>query len=313
VTSRAAVCEPEASGKRTRPDAKLEHFITTLTFWLKTSRPGLWLTTTWFYVLPLGQHRVFGSWIFWIGLVFFTFPFCFLVYGWNDIGDRETDRINPRKDTYLFGARGSEDQIAGLPRIIALVLTPFTVLFVSLIGIKAVGWFLALLAAHALYNWPKHGLKSRPPFDMINQAGYLLVFVLSSWLNDVPQLPVATFAFGALFAMHSHLFGEILDIEPDRLSGRRTTAVAIGNRASKLVLAVFLVFESVIVGGILGSLWIGAFLGICALWFVLDARFITRDRQYSPGLVPPFAIALNLVALVSMPLVWSSGTLIHTL
>jgi 4-hydroxybenzoate polyprenyltransferase len=31
------------------------------------------------------------------------------------------------------------------------------------------------------------------------------------------------FVFGALFAMHSHLFGQIMDVAPDRLAGRRTT------------------------------------------------------------------------------------------
>ncbi len=311
MTSRAAVCKPEASGKHTSPDAKLLHFIPLLSFWLKTSRPGLWLTTVWFYVLPLGQHRLFGSWVFWAGLLFFTFPFCFLIYGLNDIGDRETDRLNPRKDSYLFGARGSEEQIAGLPRTIALILTPFAVLFVYLVGIKALGWFLAVLAANALYNWPTHGLKSRPPFDMVNQAGYLLVFVLSSWLNAVPQLPLPTFLFGALFAMHSHLFGEILDVEPDSMSGRRTTAVAIGIRASKFILAAFLVLEGAIVAGILGNLWIGAFLGFCALWFVLDAGVMLRNREYTPNQIRLFAFALNAVALISMPLVWASGTFSH--
>ncbi len=41
----------------------------------------------------------------------------------------------------------------------------------------------------------------------------------------MPQLPWQAFLFGAMFAMHSHLFGEVMDIEPDQKSGRKTLAV----------------------------------------------------------------------------------------
>jgi 4-hydroxybenzoate polyprenyltransferase len=33
-----------------------------------------------------------------------------LIYGWNDIVDYEADRLNPRKGTFLFGARGTPDR-----------------------------------------------------------------------------------------------------------------------------------------------------------------------------------------------------------
>jgi hypothetical protein len=32
-----------------------------LRFLVKVARPGFWPTTTWFYLLPLGQRFVFGS------------------------------------------------------------------------------------------------------------------------------------------------------------------------------------------------------------------------------------------------------------
>ena len=90
----------------------------------------------------------------------------------------------------------------------------FVAVFTVLLGPKALAWFAVLVLATLVYNWPGIGLKARPGLDMAAQLGYLLVFVLSSWLNGVPQLPWFTFAFGALFAMHSHLFGEIMDVEP---------------------------------------------------------------------------------------------------
>ena len=90
-------------------------------FLLKVSRPGFWLTSIWFYLLPLGQRDVFSSAGFWLGLLFVTFPLGIIIYGWNDVVDRETDRLNPRKDTFLFGARPNPEQTARLPWSIALV------------------------------------------------------------------------------------------------------------------------------------------------------------------------------------------------
>src|SRR5207245_8564709 len=58
--------------------------------------------------------------------------------------------------------------------------------------------FRSLLLAVGLYNAPKIAWKGRPPFDVLIQASYLLVFVLSSWLNNARQLPWQTFLFGAM-------------------------------------------------------------------------------------------------------------------
>src|SRR2546423_11246473 len=89
--------------------------------------------------------------------------------------------------------------------------------------------------------------RARPPLDVLIQASYLLIFVLSSWLNNAAQLPWQTFLFGALFAMHSHIFGEVMDIEPDQLSGRRTTATLIGRVLAKFLIAAFLCIETTLV------------------------------------------------------------------
>ena len=133
------------------------------------------------------------------------------------------------------------------PLRIFLVQLPFACCFVWLEGPKALVWLAALTLSTAVYNWPPPGFKGRPPFDVLNQVGYLLVFVLSSWLNRVPQLPWQTYLFGALFAMHAHLFGEIMDVEPDRLAGRRTTATTIGAVPAKALIAALLAAEGVLV------------------------------------------------------------------
>lgn len=280
-------------------------------FLVKVARPGFWTTSIWFYLLPLGRRHVFADWTFWLGLVYVTFPLGLLIYGWNDLVDAENDRHNPRKGTFLFGARGNDIQLDALPWSICLGQLPFALVFGWLLGWKALVWLAALVAATAVYNWPPPGLKGRPPFDMLNQIGYLLVFVLSSWLNGAPQLPWQTFVFGALFAMHAHLFGQIMDVQPDRQAGRRTTATTIGIVPAKALAASLLLGEGALVYGSFHDALIAAGLALGGGWFLLDACVLWRDRFYRPAQMRFFLLGWNTAAVLSLGWVWSAATLTH--
>jgi 4-hydroxybenzoate polyprenyltransferase len=281
-----------------------------LTFLIKAARPGFWITSIWFYLLPLGGRNVFASYGFWLGLVYVTFPLGVFIYGWNDCVDAETDRLNPRKDSYLFGARGTAAQLARLPWWIAAAQLPFVVLFTAKIGwARTFAYYGALTFATWLYNNPRGGAKTRPGFDLLNQIAYLLVFALSSWLNGVPQLPWYTFVFGAMFAMHSHLFGEVMDLEPDRAVGRRTTGLALGAVGSKWFLAAMLLIEAGLVLTQARDVLIAGALVAGSFWFVADALWLWRDRPYSPREARLFFLGWNAAAIVTAPIVWKAATL----
>jgi len=280
-----------------------------LIFLLQVSRPGLWSTTALFYLMPLGHADFLHSRTVWLGLLYVLFPLGFLLYGVNDIVDAEADRLNPRKGTFLFGSLGAAEQLSALRWKIAAIQIPFLAVFFVLTGPRILFWFAALLLAVVLYNAPRFVWKSHPPFDVLIQASYLLVFVLSSWLNRAPQLPWQTFLFGAMFAMHSHIFGEVMDIEPDRLSGRRTTATLIGAVRSKLLIAGFLCVETVLVYAFFRDLVITEFLGFGAAWFVLDALLIWKNRPYSPRTMRLFMWGWNAASLLGMYWNWAHGSL----
>jgi 4-hydroxybenzoate polyprenyltransferase len=281
-----------------------------LVFLLQVSRPGLWSTTALFYLMPLG-HADLHSGTVWLGLFYVLFPLGFLLYGVNDIVDTEADRLNPRKGTFLFGSLGAVEQLAALRWKIAAVQIPFLIIFFLLVGPRILAWFGVLLIAVGIYNAPRFGWKSHPPFDVLIQASYLLVFVLSSWLNGAAQLPWQTFLFGAMFAMHSHIFGEVMDMEPDRLSGRRTTATLIGAVPSKLLIGAILCVETVLVYFSFGDLVITGFLGFGAAWFVLDGLLIWKNRPYSPTEMRLFMWGWNAAAFAGMFWNWSTGSLLH--
>jgi len=275
-------------------------FRSNFSFLLQVSRPGLWTTTILFYLMPGGRSLQIHNAAFWLGLFYIVFPLSLLLYGVNDIVDAEGDRFNPRKGTYLFGSRGADPQLKSLRWQIAVSQIPFLFLFWFYSGLRIFPWFLALLFAVYVYNARPVALKGRPPFDVLIQASYLLIFILSSWLNRVPQLPWQTFLFGALFAMHSHVFGEVMDIEPDQKSGRRTLATQLGRVPAKFFIAAILVVESLLVRHYFADLVITSFLALGALFFIADALLLWKSRAYSPPQMRLFLWGWNIAAVLGI-------------
>jgi 4-hydroxybenzoate polyprenyltransferase len=280
------------------------NFLSTALFLIQVSRPGLWTTTTLFYLMPLGKSFDLHGTGFWLGLFYINFPLGLLLYGINDIVDAEGDRYNPRKGTYLFGSRGAEQQLRSLRWQITAAQVPFLYLFWVLCGSQIFLWFAALLFAVYVYNARPFALKGRPPFDVLIQASYLLIFILSSWLNRVPQLSWQTFLFGALFAMHSHVFGEVMDIEPDQKSGRPTLATQIGRVPAKFFIAALLIIECILVSKYFDDRAITLFLAVGALFFLLDATLLWKDRPYSPPQMRLFLWGWNAAAILGI--IWNA-------
>ena len=262
-----------------------------------------------FYLMPLGHADLLHSGKLWMGMFFVLIPLSFLLYGVNDIVDAESDSLNPRKGTFMFGSRGAREQLAALKWQIAVVQIPFVIALYYFVGPRILLWYAVLLLAVGIYNAPGIGWKGRPPFDVLIQASYLLVFVLSSWLNNAQQLPWQTFLFGAMFAMHSHIFGEVMDIEPDLLSGRRTTATVIGRVRAKFLIAVFLCVETALVQFYFRDWIITSFLTIGAIWFLADATLLWKNRAYTPKQMRLFLWGWNAAAVLGMFWNWGHGTL----
>lgn len=280
-------------------------------FQLKASRPGLWFPTVWLYLLPPtgAPHDTsrLSSLAFWAGLFFVTFPLNHLVYGWNDLVDVETDRKNPRKDTWLFGARGTDTQLQRLPRAMVLVQAVCWPTLAWLGGWELLAVCGAIVAVLWAYNHPTRGLRGRPPGDLVSQAGYLLVVVLSAALNDAPLPSALVFAYLVLFCAQSQLIGEVMDIDPDRAAGRATTATVLGARGTKWLILGVVACEIGLLSGPLHdpvfAAGMTAFLG----WLLLDQLVLFRDGVYELWQMKLFGVLGNLCAIASMGWVWWQG------
>ncbi len=233
-----------------------------------------------------------------------------MVYGWNDMVDREIDADNPRKDSYWFGAKGSKEQLQNLWKPILIVQLLFFPFIYYFIGPIAIPIFLAFFAINSLYNLPKHGLRSKPPLELICQVGYLLIAPLSIYLNEAVHLPWQTYAYLFLFALQSQLIGEVMDIEPDRKSGRQTTATVLGMKWCKLLIIFIVAVEVGLLLYVYNEFIFGGMLAIGLLWLIIDIVFIFKTEVYSMQQMKLFALLSNLVALVSMSYVWWSACLL---
>src|SRR5205814_2936758 len=97
-------------------------------------------------------------------------------------------------------------------------------------------------------------------------------------------------------AMHSHLFGQIMDLDPDRRAGRRTLAGVLGAGPAKWLLVALLAAEAALIWMWAGDPWLAAFLAASAVWFTLDVTLLWRDRPYSPGEMRLSFLGWNAVA-----------------
>src|SRR2546427_128689 len=107
----ARVMEPQVAVTTPR---LLRRLVEEIAFLVKAARPGFWLTSIWFYLVPVGGRQVLDEAEFWLGLMYVSFPLGLLIYGWNDVVDFDADRFHPRKGTYLFAALPSVRRPHGL-------------------------------------------------------------------------------------------------------------------------------------------------------------------------------------------------------
>ncbi len=285
-------------------------FFSKILFYLKVSRPGLWFATIWLYLLPTSQNEnLLYNFTFWYGIFYVCFPLNFLVYGWNDMVDYDTDKLNPRKDSFWFGARGSKEQLQGLwkPIMCIHLLTIPYILYSA--DWKIVLVFTAFFLINWLYNLPKNGLRSKPPLELLCQIGYLLVVPFSILLNNTVQLPWQTYLYLFLFSIQSHLIGEVMDIIPDKKSGRKTTATILGQVRTKLLIIVVVLLEIFVVITQFKEYYFGAFLGFALIWLLLDLYLIFKNKHYTLEQMKLFALASNVVATITILYVWLSGCL----
>ncbi|MFC7357839.1 UbiA family prenyltransferase [Jejudonia soesokkakensis] len=272
----------------------------------------MWFPTVWIYLVPFKLAANF--WFepnFWIGLFFVMFPLNYLVYGLNDYNDVKADAANARKGNFLFGAQARKSQLASVPFKIGLVLIPFFIYFTIIRGWEMLILLIFMVVINIIYNFQPFRLKEKPPFEICIQIGYVFTAFFSVLLNDLEMIPWQTILYLTLFAFQAHIAGEIMDIEPDMATKKKTTATLIGRKNSKFLMLGFLLTEVYILTFWFQDYVLGGFLALFSLWLMVDVFIFFKGKPYTVPQMKLFGIAMNISALLSMLWALYSGTLLH--
>lgn len=258
---------------------------------LRMSRPQFWLLSTVAVHLGfvLATHRVLPR-----GFELVTMANAALVAGpllWlavlavNDAHDLDTDRASPRKvESPLVQGHVTPRQairtgcVAGLLAVLAAV--------------PLGGWFALGTAALVLLGWaysaPPLRLKARAGADVaVNALAVGVLGPLGGWVattGTIEQFPWPIAAIGLMAVAGLYLPTTLVDRDADRAAGLRTTAVALGRRAT---------FE----------LGFALLAGSAALALALAATGVVLDRSLLPLhiLVAPGLLGLYRVLLADRP------------
>ena len=216
---------------------------------VKTSRPLIWVNHFTFFTYGGLQVHNFhlNSFQFTLGLLIFSLPFSLFIYAINDYYDLKTDLLNPRKGA-IFGEKHDVSSLkylktwgfAGLA--VSLILAGF-------MGIAVLITMIMLSILLYLYSAFPLRLKSVPVLDtLVGGALYSYLIVVIGYLAfagnqaqfaDILKPP---FIFFGLFGLGVHLFGAVVDIDPDRKDNIRTSAVFFGiNKIVSFCIVVFLI------------------------------------------------------------------------
>jgi len=200
--------------------------------WVFTiSRPRFWtyLVGPWAVgmVCAATSFDDFSELVFWIGMLFFSWPANAFLYGINDYSDGDTDKFNPKKENYETRYSYRKNPIL---LTICIVIIIFSFAFWWLLpnsSSKIV--FMIWLILSASYSLKPIRFKSRLFLDSLSNVLYILPGIMAFLVfNPLEYLswPVVIAAWA--WAMGMHLFSALPDINADKQAKVRTTAVWLG-------------------------------------------------------------------------------------
>lgn len=247
---------------------------------LPVSRPRFWMYVLWPYLIGLGSTGLFSSIdqiIWWwsfvsiLFLVYFTFPANLLIYGINDIFDRQTDLLNPKKTWYETQLDPSYYQWLRIS--IAIVNLPL-LLFVILPNWESYIALIIFWLASIWYSAPPLRAKAKPVVDTIVSAliytmPWLIWYYVWWWDN------VSWMAIGAaiVWSMWMHAYSAIPDIQADTDAGIDTVATLYGRKWTLwfgricVLLAIMLA---------LPTLWVWSII-LWSVYLIMIIRSFTHD------------------------------------
>ncbi len=191
---------------------------------LRVSRPRFWIYLLGPFMVALAATSLRPPVEVWLLGLYLTLPANLLIYGVNDLYDAETDRLNPKKQTYEHLLRSSERQ--GLTRAILLLNLPFIALVPFLP--HAWPWLMIFVITGVGYSMPPLRAKGRPIVDSAFNLLYVAPAFAAYATLSGRQPPITVVVAALLWCMAMHAYSAVPDIAADQAAGVPTIATMLG-------------------------------------------------------------------------------------
>jgi 4-hydroxybenzoate polyprenyltransferase len=255
--------------KRHSPD-----IIQNLRILVKVSRPFLWVNTAYTfgfsYIMAALSFKIEGTTpynllvivqqpFFITTLFFFLIPYNIILYGVNDVFDYETDLKNARKlETNLEGKVLPPEYHSFILWTSAMLAIIFGIIYTFYLDFNLMVYISMFIVALA-YSVKPIQFKGRPFLDFISSSFHytisaffaLYYFYDAAVFHTAQEVTVEYISLWRLLPLFiwgfgSHILGAIPDIDADKDTGLRTTAVVLGKRLSLLLVFMFYSTASVL-------------------------------------------------------------------
>ncbi|MBW3012513.1 UbiA family prenyltransferase [Candidatus Woesearchaeota archaeon] len=199
---------------------------------VKISRPLGWVIAVAVYFVGLVLSKSHMGLLQFLQILTLTLPFCFFLYGINDIYDYDSDKINPRKGNYIYGAKIKKNEIPVIKSLAWIFVLPF-VIVASFINFYNLLYALILVLVAYFYSAPPLRFKEIPFVETISNSFILYLVVVLGYTNSaVPwQLPYQVYFF-LLVATGFNAYHTIVDFDSDLKAGHKTFGTRFGKRAT---------------------------------------------------------------------------------
>lgn len=215
------------------------------------------------------------SWVVVVGAACMTLPIHLIIYGLNDIADRESDSLNRRKGK-TDGAVLQQQEVKGLVRYIILSAGLLFACLIGSGGYLAAAAFLLICAFAYSYSMKPLRLKSRPVLDSLSNGLWIYgIFLAGYWITQrgfVFEFPPATLAI-CIFLVPTaiHALATLLDRESDKTVGDRTIGIVFGKTYTTVFALILLSLCFALIG--IENIFIGSYLLASIACIALTLRY----------------------------------------
>jgi 4-hydroxybenzoate polyprenyltransferase len=202
---------------------------------LRISRPRFWFYLAGPYLLGFlfGGGDFFNPSLLAVSCFFFFLTIAnFYLYGINDLFDRETDALNPKKQNKEHLLQTKEIAVLKFLLFFSLLITAGLVFFQPNTISKVLLIIYTILAT--FYSAPPFRFKSKPIIDSASNILYAFpgFIAYSALTGEMVSFSVLLLTLCWTAAMH--LYSAIPDIKADKEAGLYTSAILLGQKVSLL-------------------------------------------------------------------------------